>query len=98
MTDTKLIQSKIAPLKKLLSQLDKTIKDKKTRDYLLLPASQKLRDVEAFLLPNVLKASNPKSASMWLEIAEFELHQAEERLNYAQKMVSTYGPDLLAIG
>jgi hypothetical protein len=98
MADRKAIQTRLESLKKLYSQMEKTIiADKTTKDYLLRSASNSLGDVERYLIPQAEKA-NPNSAAMWLGIAEFELSQAEARLKYAQNLVSTYGPKLQAIG
>jgi hypothetical protein len=68
------------------------------KNYLLRPASNSFGDVEIILLPRRLNAPNPAHASMWFEMAEFELRQAEERLKNAQDMVAKYGAKLQAIG
>jgi hypothetical protein len=98
MADTKAIQSRLGTLKNSLSQLNKTLVDNRAKGYLLRPASNSLSDVETFLLPRALKATNPAYLSMWREMADFELRKAEERLKYAQDMVSKYGENLQAIG
>jgi hypothetical protein len=82
----------------LVSQLDKTLARKEVKDYLLRPASNSLSDVETLLLPHGLKAPNPGHASMWFEMAEFQLGQAEKQLKHAQDMVTRYGPNLKVIG
>jgi hypothetical protein len=92
------IQSRLGKLKALVAELHKTIMDKKAKDFLLRPASNVFNDVEISYLPHGLKAANPAHASMWFEIAEFELRQAEERLKYVQDMVAKYGATLQAIG
>ncbi len=92
------IQSRLEKLKTVVAELDKTIVDKKAKDFLLRPAANAFSDVEILLLPHGLKATNPAHASMWFEIAEFELRQAEERLKYAQGMVAKYAANLQAIG
>jgi hypothetical protein len=92
------IQSRLGKLKALVAELDKTIVVKKAKDFLLRPASNAFCDVEISYLPHGLKATNPAHASMWFEIAEFELRQAEERLKYVQDMVAKYGANLQAIG
>lgn len=92
------IRSKLEGLKIVLSQLDKTLVDKTAKDYLLQPASNSMGDVETYLLPSGLKAQNPAHASMWFEMAEFQLEQAESQLNHAQDMVRKYGASLQAIG
>jgi hypothetical protein len=91
------IQSRLGKLKALVAELDKTIVDKKAKDILLRPASNAFSDVEISYLPHGLKATNPAHASMWFELAEFELRQAGERLKNAQDMVAKYGVNLQAI-
>jgi hypothetical protein len=78
-------------------ELKQKIKDENARDYLLRPALNSLRDVETTLLPNALKAG-PAYASMWFEMAEFQLTRAEKQLKHAQDIISKYGADLAAIG
>ena len=92
------IQSNLGTLKDLASQLDKTIVNREAQNALLLPASNAFSDIETILLPHGLKAPNPALASMWFEIAEFRLAQAEVQLKYAQGMVAKYGANLQAIG
>ena len=88
------IQSWLETLKSLVSQLDKTIEDKKVKEYLLRPSSN---DVE-FLLLHGLEAPDRAHASMWFEMAEFQLGQAEKQLKHAQDMVAKYGANLEVIG
>jgi hypothetical protein len=92
------IQSKLVTLKSMASQLDKTLVDKTAKEFLLRPAGNTLSDVERLLLPHGLKALNPAHASMWFEMAEFQLVQAERQLTHTQEMVATYGANLQAIG
>ena len=92
------IQSKIVTLKSMASQLDKTLVDKTAKEFLLRPAASTLNDVERLRLPHGLKALNPAHASMWFEMAEFQLVQAERQLTHAQEMVAKYGANLQAIG
>lgn len=73
------------------------IRDKNARDHLLRPASNSLRDVETTLLPNALNAS-PAYASMWFEMAEFQLTRAEKQLKHAQDIIAKYGADVAAVG
>ena len=77
-------------------ELRKQVTDKNARDRLLLPALISLRDVEAILLPNALKAG-PAYASMWFEMAEFQLARAEKQLKHAQDIISKYGADFAGI-
>jgi len=77
-------------------ELRKQVTDKNARDCLLLPALISLRDVEAILLPNALKAG-PAYASMWFEMAEFQLARAEKQLKHAQDIISKYGADFAGI-
>jgi hypothetical protein len=74
------IQSRHKWAENLSAELKQTIKNKSARDHLLVPALNSLRDVETVLLPQALKAS-PAYASMWFEIAEFQLTRAEKQLN-----------------
>jgi hypothetical protein len=92
------IQSKLVTLKSMASQLDKTLVDKTAKDFLLRPASNSLSDVESLLLPHGVKAPNPAHASMWFEMAEFQLAQAEKQLRHAQDMVAKYGTNLQMVG
>jgi hypothetical protein len=91
------IQSRHKRAEDLSVELKQKIKDENARDYLLRPALNSLRDVETTLLPNALKAG-PTYASMWFEMAEFQLTRAEKQLKHAQDIISKYGADLAAIG
>src|ERR1700730_13982795 len=91
------IQSRHKWAKDLIVQMEKTIKTKMRKDFLLRPALNSLRDVETILLPNALKA-NPAYASMWFEMAEFQLTRAEKQLKHAQDIIAKYGADFAAIG
>jgi hypothetical protein len=92
------IKNRLNTLNDLAAVVNQTIKQEKANNYLLGPVRNKLSDVETLLVPWAHNASTPANASMFLDAAEFELGQAERRLNYAQKMVKTYGPDIQAIG
>ena len=92
------IQNKLGTLRGLLSELDKTIVDKNSKDYLLRAASNLLSDVDSILVSHGRKAANPAHASMWLEMAEFQLGQAEKQLKHAQHVVVKYGKDLQMFG
>jgi hypothetical protein len=93
---TQAIRSRHKWAQDLSDQLKQKIKDKNARDYLLRPALNSLRDVEATLLPNALKAT-PAYASMWFEMAEFQLTRAERQLKHAQDMISKYGEDAATV-
>ena len=84
------IQSRHKWAENLSAELKQTIKNKSARDHLLVPALNSLRDVETVLLPQALKAS-PAYASMWFEIAEFQLTRAEKQLKHAQDIIAKYG-------
>jgi hypothetical protein len=90
------IQSRHKRTEDLSIELRQKIKDKSARDYLLRPALNSLRDVETILLPNALKAS-PAYASMWFEMAEFQVTRAEKQLKHAEDMISKYGADVAAV-
>jgi hypothetical protein len=90
------IQSRHKRAEDLSIELRQKIKDKSARDYLLRPALNSLRDVETILLPNALKAS-PAYASMWFEMAEFQVTRAEKQLKHAEDMISKYGADVAAV-
>ena len=90
------IQSRHKWAEDLSVELRKKVTDKHARDYLLRPALNSLRDVETTLLPNALKASTAY-ASMWFEMAEFQLTRAERQLKHAQDMISKYGEDAAAV-
>ena len=92
------IKIRLKMLKDLVANLNQTIKHEKANGYLLGSVKNTLSSVEAELLPWTLKASTPSNASMFLAMAEFELGEAETRLNYAHHMVTTYGADIQAIG
>ena len=91
------IQSRHKLAEGLNVELTEKIKDKNARDYLLRPALNSLRDVETILLPNALKAS-PAYASMWFEMAEFQVARAEKQLKHAEDMIAKYGQDVAAVG
>ena len=84
------IQSRHKWAEDLSVVLRQTIKNKTARNHLLLPALNSLRDVETILLPQALKA-NPAYASMWFEMAEFQLARAEKQLKHVQDIISKYG-------
>jgi hypothetical protein len=90
------IQSRHKLAEDLSLELKQKIKDQTARDHLLHPALNSLRDVENTLLPNALKAS-PTYASMWFEMAEFQLTRAEKQLKHAQDIIAKYGADFTAI-
>jgi len=90
------IQSRHKWAEDLSVELRKQVTDKNARDCLLLPALISLRDVEAILLPNALKAG-PAYASLWFEMAEFQLARAEKQLKHAQDIISKYGADFAGI-
>jgi hypothetical protein len=92
------IQDRLQMLKDSAAKLDKTLVDKRAKDFLLRPASNSLSDVETVLLPHAIKAPNPAHANMWFEMADFQLGQAEKQLKHAQDMVVKYGADLQVIG
>jgi hypothetical protein len=92
------IKDRLKTLNALAAKLNGTIKHEKANKYLLSPARNELNDVETQLIPWAHRASTPANASMFLDAAEFELGQAERRLNYAQEMVKTYGDGIQAIG
>ena len=90
------IQSRHKWAEDLSVELKQTIKNKSAMNQLLLPALNSLRDVETILLPQALKAS-PAYASMWFEMAEFQLTRAEKQLKHAQDIIAKYGADFAAI-
>jgi hypothetical protein len=93
-----MIKNRLIMLNDLAANLNQTIKHQRTKNYFLRPLRNKLSSVETELLPWALKASTPANASMFLDMAEFELGQAEARVNYVQEMVTTYGAGIQAIG
>jgi len=90
------IQSRHKRAEDLSAELEQKIKDKNARDHLLRPALNSLRDVETTLLPNALKASTAY-ASMWFEMAEFQLTRAERQLKHAEDMIAKYGADAAVV-
>jgi hypothetical protein len=92
------IKDRLKMLNYLAGKLDQTIQHENANDYLLSPVRSNLSTVERELVPWALKASTPANSSMFLFAAEFELDQAQARLNYAQEMVNKYGANLMAIG
>ena len=77
--------ARLDAMKDLVSELDKTILDIESRDYLLDPPKKWLRDVEKYLA--------------WrhqIELtAGFALANAEEQLSRVQKLVEKCGPKVL---
>jgi len=82
-------QNKITELKFLLVQLNKTVVDKDAKEFLLHTGKNSLDDVETYLLPHGLKATND-NAEMWFRLVEFQLEVAEGELKYAQGVVAKY--------
>ena len=91
------IKSKLKTLNDLAAKLNQTITHEKANNYLLGPVRNNLRDVESLLVPWAREASTPANASMFLDIAEFDLGQAAGRLNYAHELVTKYGAGIQAI-
>jgi hypothetical protein len=91
------ITDRLKTLNDLTARLNQTIKHEKANNYLLGPVRNDLRDVETLLVRWAREASTPANASMFLDITEFELGQAERRLNYAQELVTKYGAGIQAI-
>src|SRR5713101_2143727 len=85
------VKNRLITLNDLAANLNQTIKHQRTKTYFLRPVRNKLSSVETELVPWALKASTPANASMFLDMAEFELGQAEARLNYVQGMLTRYG-------
>jgi hypothetical protein len=92
------IKSRSKVLNNLAAELNQTMKHEKANSYLLDPARINLRNVEMLLVQWADKAPIPDNASMFLDIAEFDLGQAAGRLKYAQEMVKKYGAGIQAIG
>jgi hypothetical protein len=91
------IQGTIRALRDSAAQLDVRIIEPRTKEYLLRPALNALRDVETFLLPNALKAGNGSRAAMWFTMVDFQLAQAERQIGLAKDLVSNYGTSLQLI-
>jgi hypothetical protein len=91
------IQSRHKWAEDLSIELRKKMTDRNAREHLLRPALISLRDVETVLLPNALKAG-PTYASMWFEMAEFQLTRAEKQLKHAQDIISRYGAEGAGVG
>jgi hypothetical protein len=91
------IESRLKTLNDLAAKLNQTIKHEKANNYLLGPARSNLSDVQTTLILLARKASTPANASMFLDVADFELGQVEGRLNYAQEMLKKYGEGIQAI-
>jgi hypothetical protein len=92
------IKNRLITLNDLAANLNQTIKHQKTKNYFLRPVRNKLSSVETELVPWALKASTPANASIFLNMAEFELGDVERRLNHVQEMVTAYGAGIQVIG
>ena len=95
MVDTQAMQNRIQALKDSVSQMNKTIAEKKTRKHFLRPISHLADDAEIVLSEGL---KYPAHAPMFLRAAEYNLGEAERRLKYTQEMIAAYGPDLAEIG
>lgn len=95
---TQMIQRVLGTEQKLAAKLELRIVNEETKHFLLRGALKALKDVELFLLPRALKASEFRSAAGWFDAAEFQLQWAHEQLKNAQAMVDKYGPNLRVSG
>jgi hypothetical protein len=91
------IQGTIKALRDSAAQLEARIIEARTKEYLLRPALNALRDVETFLLPNALKAENGSRAAMWFTMVDSQLAQAERQIELVKEMVASYGTSLQLI-
>src|SRR6266478_3024512 len=91
------IQDMLAAMKTTAAELEQTIVDEDTRDFLLHSATKSLQDVEHFLLPQGLKA-DPANAAMWLDAADFQLRSVNQTLIHTQDLILKYGPNLRVVG
>ena len=78
-------------LREAAATLGARIVDDRTRGYLMIPLNHALDDVDTIALPGAGKATNPRA---WLDVAEFNLREAEARLKHAEGLVSNYGTTL----
>jgi hypothetical protein len=92
------IETELQSKSVLATDLGKTIVNQEARDYLLRPVLNALDDVRTVLLPRSREAGTPAYASMWLDMAEWQLRSAGEGLKRASELVETYGPNLRVIG
>jgi hypothetical protein len=91
MTDERVkgLQVRLAALKELFSELDRTIEDQEAKDYFLSLAKLWLGDVERLL----------KQTEQWkIEAASFTLTQVERHLLKAKQAVTKYGPKIRIYG
>jgi len=91
MTDERLkgLQVRLAAMKELFSELDKTIEDQEAKDYFLGLAKNWLGDVESLL----------KQTEQWrVEAASFTLTLAERHLLKVKQAIAKYGPKICIIG
>jgi hypothetical protein len=95
MFDSQAIQKRLQAVRDSVSQVNKTIAEKKTKKHFLRPISH-LADEAEIALSEGLKY--PAHAAMFLRAAEYYLEEAERRLRYTQEMVAAYGADLEEIG
>jgi hypothetical protein len=91
------IESRVRKAKDLTASLHETIVNKEAKEFLLRFVSNGLTDIETLLLPYASKASTPYYAAHWLEAAEHRLHDAEDGLKRAQKVIEMFGPDFQVI-
>jgi hypothetical protein len=84
--DTHGIQSKLEELKRLLSELDATILDAKTKDYLIGLAKFWVSDADHFI--------NEGRAGAALLV----LSMVEQQLVKAKKLVAEFGPNIQMVG
>jgi hypothetical protein len=91
MTDERVkgLQVRLAAMKELFSELDRTIEDQEAKDYLFGLAKNWLGDVEALL----------KHTEQWrIEAASFTLTLAERHLLKVKQAVAKYGPKIRIYG
>jgi hypothetical protein len=82
----------------LAESLEQKILNQEAREFLLKGATNSLRDVESFILPQAAKALTPDGAAGWFAVADFQLQSAHRQLKHAQDMVDKFGSNVQVIG
>jgi hypothetical protein len=95
MFDLQAMQTRLKTLRDSVSQINKTIAERKTKKQFLRPISHLADDAEIALSEGL---KYPAHASMFLRVAEYNLGEAERRLKFTQEMISAFGPDLEEVG
>jgi hypothetical protein len=87
-----------AGLKARYGKLDAILVDDGVRQRFLKPIAHMIWDLEYDFLPRAKKAGETPHAEIWIGSAGLYGDMATDQLNYLEKLVEKYGPDVTMKG